>query len=120
GRPRESGIGNRLSMVDGRWSVVGCRLSNVGYWLLVIGPIRKSGPTTDDRCSTPDSRFPIPDPRFPIPDLRSDSKVADVAVLHDVFLPLDAELSDVAGGVPGSGGDEVVVRDDLGADEGLL
>ena len=49
-----------------------------------------------------------------------EAEVDDVAILHDVVLALDADLAFLAGGGDAAGGDEVVVVDDLGADEAAL
>lgn len=49
-----------------------------------------------------------------------EAEVDDVAILHDVVLALDADLAFLAGGGDAAGGDEVVVVDDLRADEAAL
>ena len=49
-----------------------------------------------------------------------EAEVDDVAVLHDVVLALDADLAFLAGGGDAACGDEVIVVDDLRADEAAL
>ena len=44
-------------------------------------------------------------------------KLDDVAVLHNVFFALDAELAGLAGFALGAERDEIVERDGLGGDE---
>ena len=44
----------------------------------------------------------------------------DVAVLHDVFFALDAELAGLAGFGLGAEGDKIVEGDGLGGDEAAL
>src|SRR3954454_14720919 len=49
-----------------------------------------------------------------------EAELRHVAVGHHVVLALDAHPSRGAGGGHGPGGDQVVVRDDLGLDEAAL
>src|SRR5215207_11243717 len=49
-----------------------------------------------------------------------EAEVDDVALLHDVVFAFEAEEALLAGGGVGAGAGEVVVGDDLGADEAAL
>ena len=66
------------------------------------------------------SRNTGPLPRYEQNLSHVEAEVDDVAILHDVVLALDADLAFLACGGDAAGGDEVVVVDDLGADEAAL